>query len=313
MRKPKNPDSLIQSWISQLDRRKTLFPELFASAEQALRLVDDKENTGYACDKLGDRLWFYRFRESEMDAEEQQAIKLFTEATRLTKSVIRQMTNRGEAPAISSDEEVVWTACEGAAKFQLAQGRGWSPGLFLDQRGNRQWVRENATGKKLLNLFCYTGGFSINAALGGATEVVSVDTSTQTLQWCKENFRLNDLQIADYEFWPADARAFLQACKRKQRKFDLIICDPPSFARNKHQVFKIDKDGAELVISCLDCLDHHGKLLFSCNYEKWSRQDLLEQATAWASTYHPASVQLLPRSLDYAETAPMKSVLISLD
>ncbi len=290
-----------------------MLPELFASAEQTLRLVDDKENTGYACDKLGDRLWFYRFRESEMNAEEQQAIRLFTEATGLTKSVIRQMTNRGEAPAISSDQEVLWTACEGAAKFQLAQGRGWSPGLFLDQRGNRQWVRENATGKKLLNLFCYTGGFSINAALGGAIEVVSVDTSKQTLQWCKENFSLNDLQIADYEFWPADARAFLQACERKQRKFDLIICDPPSFARNKHHVFKIDKDAAELVSSCLDRLSHPGKLLFSCNYEKWSRQDLLEQATAWADRYHSASVQLLPRSPDYAETAPMKSVLISLD
>lgn len=303
---------MIQSWINQFERRKTLFPELVASAEQTLRLVDDKENTGYACDKLGDRLWFYRFSESEMDAGEQQAIKLFTEATGLTKCVVRQMTNRGEAPAISSDKEVLWTASEGATRFWLAEGRGWSPGLFLDQRGNRNWVRENAARKKLLNLFCYTGGFSVNAALGGADEVVSVDTSKQTLNWCKENFKLNELSPDDYEYWPSDARAFLQGCERKQRKFDLIICDPPSFARNKQQVFKIDKDGPDLVSSCLDRLNPQGRLLFSCNYEKWSRQDLLALATAWARDHHPAKVQLLPPAPDYAETAPMKSVLISL-
>lgn len=302
----------MQAWISQLDQRKALFPELFKSAEQTLRLIDDKENTGYACDKLGDRLWFYRFRQSEMDAEEQQAIALFTQVAGLTKSIIRQMTNRGHAPAISSDKEVLWTACEGLARFQLAEGRGWSPGLFLDQRGNRNWVRANAAGKKLLNLFCYTGGFSINAALGGAAEVVSVDTSKQTLQWCKENFRLNDLRLEDYEFWPSDSRTFLQACERKQRKFDLIICDPPSFARNKHQVFKIDKDAPELVSSCLNCLHKHGKLLFSCNYEKWSSHELLELATAWAQPFQPASIQLLPPALDYSATAPMKSVLVSL-
>lgn len=303
--------SIPPAWIKQLNERKTLFPDLIASPEQTLRLIDDKENTGYACDKLGDRLWFYRFRTSEMDAAEQQAIELFTQATGLVKSTVRQMNNRGQSPEIESAEEILWTASEGPARFQLAQGRGWSPGLFLDQRDNRSWVRANSTGKRVLNLFCYTGGFSVNAALGGAAEVVSVDTSKQTLQWCRDNFLLNDLKADDFEFWPSDARTFLQGCERRDRKFDLVICDPPSFARSKQHVFKIDKDAPGLVQACLGRLDPGGKLLFSCNYEKWSRQDLRELAAQWAPPHKGASIQLLQRTLDYAETAPMKSVLIS--
>lgn len=303
--------ALLLTWIEQLKRRQSLFPDLIAAPEQTLRLIDDKDRTGYACDKLGDRLWFYRFRDTEMDAQEQQAIELFASQVGLVKTTVRQMSNRGQSPEIKIDEEILWIASEGPARYQLAAGRGWSPGLFLDQRDNRKWVHDNSSGKQVLNLFCYTGGFSINAALGGAAEVVSVDTSKQTLEWCKENFLLNDLPTDTCEFRASDARNFLAGCARRQRKFDLIICDPPSFARSKQSVFKIDKDAPELVQACLSQLNPDGRLLFACNYEQWSGQDLLELATAWAQPFRPGSIQLLPRTLDYAEDAPMKSVLIS--
>jgi 23S rRNA (cytosine1962-C5)-methyltransferase len=124
-----------------------------------------------------------------------------------------------------------------------------------------------------LNLFCYTAGFSVEAALGGAQEVVSVDVSNNTLEWSKENFNLNKLDSAQYEFFNSDCLLFLKGTVKRNRKFDLIICDPPSFGRAGKSVFRLEKELDSLLRLCGQCLNRGGVLLFSCNYEKWTQSE----------------------------------------
>jgi len=115
--------------------------------------------------------------------------------------------------------------------------RGQKTGHFLDQRENRRMVRELARGRpEALNLFSYTGGFSVAAALGGARHVVSVDVDKDAIALARENFRANGLDPADHAFASEDAFELLAAYKREGRRFDLVVCDPPAFAKSQRAV-----------------------------------------------------------------------------
>ena len=115
--------------------------------------------------------------------------------------------------------------------------RGQKTGHFLDQRENRRMVRELAAGRReALNLFSYTGGFSVAAALGGASHVVSVDVDQDAIALARENFRANGLDPADHAFATTDAFELLAAYRREGRRFDLVVCDPPAFAKSQRAV-----------------------------------------------------------------------------
>ncbi len=115
--------------------------------------------------------------------------------------------------------------------------RGQKTGHFLDQRENRRMVRDLARGRpEALNLFAYTGGFSVAAALGGARHVVSVDVDKDAIALARENFRANRLDAADHAFATEDAFEILARYKREGRRFDLVVCDPPAFAKSQRAV-----------------------------------------------------------------------------
>ncbi len=115
--------------------------------------------------------------------------------------------------------------------------RGQKTGHFLDQRENRRMVRDLARGRpEALNLFSYTGGFSVAAALGGARHVVSVDVDQDAIALARENFRANGLDMADHAFATDDAFDLLARYKREGRRFDLVVCDPPAFAKSQRAV-----------------------------------------------------------------------------
>lgn len=268
---------LLSSWCSDFDRRQRMHGEVLADPSQTLRLVHDKDGSGYNIDRYGEVLWFYRFRSSPLTAEELAAVETFCDICAVKKHVLRQMENRGETPLREADQGFEWTAQETDCRFVLRSEQGWSPGLFLDQRSNRSWVGQNSKGLKVLNLFAYTAGFSVYAARGAASEVTTVDTSKQTLNWAKANFTANDIDLQDHRFYSMDARDFLEWAKKKSLSYDLIICDPPSFARSKKSVFKIEKEFKSLLQSFSSLLNTSGKVLFCTNYEKWSEQDLQEQ------------------------------------
>lgn len=119
---------------------------------------------------------------------------------------------------------------ENDSKFIVDWEEGQKTGFFLDQRYNRDLVRQFAKGKNVLNTFCYTGGFSVTALKGGANKVVSVDCSKKAIAACEKNIALNGFDIKENPSVAEDAKLFLQNMKKGE--FDLIILDPPAFAKN---------------------------------------------------------------------------------
>lgn len=113
---------------------------------------------------------------------------------------------------------------------------GQKTGFFLDQRENRHLIRRLAKGRSVLNCFSFSGGFSVNAALGGAESVFSVDQDADAISLARENFELNGLEPAKYDFLAADAFEVLDSFRREGRHFDLVILDPPAFAKSQKAV-----------------------------------------------------------------------------
>ena len=120
---------------------------------------------------------------------------------------------------------------ENGRKFMVNWEEGQKTGFFLDQRDNRALVGRLAKGRKVLNLFCYTGGFSVYAATSGAVSVDSVDSSAKAIDLVNKNMELNHPDSASYESYCADAIEFLGKCE--EGKYDLIIVDPPAFAKHR--------------------------------------------------------------------------------
>lgn len=149
-------------------------------------------------------------------------------------------------------------------------------GLFFDHRPLRAKIRENADKKRVLNLFCYTGSFSVYAAEGGASYVESVDLSNTYLSWAKDNLRLNGFSDAEkYVFTKADVIEWLEkksAHIPDDKKFDLIILDPPTFSNSKstENILDINRDWPVLVENCVKMLNPNGTLYFSTNSTKLS-------------------------------------------
>lgn len=125
---------------------------------------------------------------------------------------------------------------EHGMKMEVDLARGQKTGAFLDQRENRRRVRDASRGKRVLNLFSYAGGFSIAAALGGATQVTSVDIAAGAHATAQRSFRANDVDPGKHAFVTADAFEWLEKAAAKGATFDLVISDPPSFAPSEKAV-----------------------------------------------------------------------------
>jgi 23S rRNA (cytosine1962-C5)-methyltransferase len=125
---------------------------------------------------------------------------------------------------------------ERGARFLVDVYAGQKTGFFLDQRENRYLLRRISRGLEVLNCFCFSGGFSVNAALGGATRVFSVDQDEDAIALARENFTLNGLPASQHDFLAADVFELLDSFKREGRRFDLVILDPPAFAKSQKAV-----------------------------------------------------------------------------
>ncbi len=125
---------------------------------------------------------------------------------------------------------------ERGANFLVDAWRGQKTGFFLDQRENRYLIRRLAKGRDVLNCFCFSGGFSVNAALGGAKSVFSVDLDPDAIALARENFKRNELPAEKYDFLAADVFKLLASFREEGRTFDLIILDPPAFAKSQRAV-----------------------------------------------------------------------------
>jgi 23S rRNA (cytosine1962-C5)-methyltransferase len=124
---------------------------------------------------------------------------------------------------------------EHGLRFFADIGSGQKTGLFLDHRENRRHVEQWSRGASVLNLFSYTGGFSLYAARGGARRVVSVDRAGDAMARARDNMELNGFDPGVFEFVTDDAMRYLERVAREKQTFEIVISDPPSFARNRTQ------------------------------------------------------------------------------
>lgn len=157
---------------------------------------------------------------------------------------------------------------EGKAKFIVNCKDYLDTGLFLDHRLLRRKFFEIAKNKDFLNLFCYTATASVHAALGGAKETVNVDMSNTYLDWAKENFSENEIELRKHYFIQADCLQWIEECKTK---FDIIFLDPPSFSNSKRmqETLDIQRDHEELIEKTMQLLKPAGQLYFSTNFRKF--------------------------------------------
>jgi len=166
------------------------------------------------------------------------------------------------------DERATFTVTEAGLRFLVNLSDYVDTGLFLDHRETRARVRREAAGKRFLNLFCYTGAFTVHAAAGGATATTSVDLSKTYLEWAGENLRLNSLAEPNHELVRADALEFLA---RDTGPYDLAVLDPPTFSNSKKMRGALDlqRDHVALVNATLRRLTPGGVLWFSTNFRRF--------------------------------------------
>jgi 23S rRNA (cytosine1962-C5)-methyltransferase len=163
----------------------------------------------------------------------------------------------------SGDEERVVQEC--GMNVVVQPGAGHDIGLFCDMRPLRQWMAPHWAGKRVLNTFCFTGAFSVAAAMQGAAEVVSVDLSEHYLERARANFVANDLDPEAHLFWAEDTFRALDRLRRKGERFDVVIADPPSFSHGPAGNWSVQKDYKRLVAACIRVLAPGGWLIAATN------------------------------------------------
>lgn len=148
-------------------------------------------------------------------------------------------------------------------------------GIFLDHRPIRAEIATMTEGKRFLNLFCYTGTATVQAAKGGALSTVSVDASATYLKWAEKNMQLNGFGGMNHFFYQTDVLDFLY---QTFDRYDVIFCDPPTFSNGKgRSFFDVGRDHAKLIRKCMDRLDWHGTLIFSTNYRRFNLDRWVEE------------------------------------
>jgi 23S rRNA (cytosine1962-C5)-methyltransferase len=182
-------------------------------------------------------------------------------------------------------------ASENGVTFGLDFSAGYSVGLFLDQRGNRSYLRRCGA-KSVLNTFAYTCSFSVMAALGGAA-TVSVDLSRKSLTRGEANFTRNGLDPRAHRFLHDDVLGLLPRLARRGERFDAIILDPPTFSRGeKGRRFQVERDFEDLLIAALDLAEPRARILLSTNCARLDATALQRtaryalKATRRSGTFH---------------------------
>ena len=301
-------------WELAIKKRQNNFT---ISDTSTIRLLHD-EDPKIRCDRLGSVCWFYCYRQTS--SKDHQAMTTLARKVGSPHSCAYFMENQNSKSTFplynTSNLPEEWIGTENNVQYYFRKHQGKSPGLFLDQRSNRRWLQKRSKGLRVLNLFSYTGGFSLNSAIGNAKEVVSVDQNRNFIEWSKKNFVLNNLHVSDWEFWSTDVRYFLQGCIRRMRNFDFIICDPPSFSRGSNGLFRIQTDLANILQQIDKVLALNGQLLLCTNYEGWDKNLLENHARIELPRHRYRNIDLPTSDLDTMSTDPyrgLKSIALQKD
>lgn len=284
----------MEKCLDQIDAALALRAPLLADPTlTACRLFNGQADgvAGLVVEKLADIL-IVQFHEDRLQLDLDTVRTLATHVHRQlgTRAVYRKMFLRDRAylpeqivqlhrdaqPWIGENVSPQIVVEEFGQRMRVRPYDGFSVGLFLEHRENRRRIRELAPGRRVLNTFSYTGGFSVAAALGGATTVDSVDLSKRYLEWSKSNFAENGISLDNHRFFCSDVFDFYRRATRQDRRYDLIVLDPPTFARLNHpkRVFRIEDQLENLVAGAVDRLNPEGIILLATNHRDLSADHL---------------------------------------
>lgn len=224
---------------------------------------------------LAEYLRRHGMTDEEHDVWLDACLQIITEITGIAQDHIyvrqrKRMSHReGQYEKMDTKQEF-FTVIENGLKFLVNLTDYLDTGLFLDHRITRQMVKELCKDKRVLNLFCYTGSFSVYAAAAGASTVTSVDLSKTYLNWAEDNFVINLLKDKDrYRFDHADVKQYLKTLAPES--YDLVIIDPPTFSNSKRMkdFLDIQRDHVELLNDVLAATTAGGIIYFSTNFSKF--------------------------------------------
>lgn len=238
-------------------------------------------------------------------------IKIIAQATGVDFDNIffkkRKIQKRGDQyQKLENKSSFITTVFENELKFEINLTDYIDTGLFFDHRNSRQFISESCLGKDVLNLFCYTGSFSVYALSGGANSVVSVDLNQNYLNWAKRNVRLNGVMFDNSEFVKDDCIGYVQ---NTRKLFDIIILDPPTFSTSKKMKGTLDvkRDHPYIINDCLDILKKGGFILFSNNLKDFR----LEKSRINSRFIKDVTEKNLP--FDFEKKRPHRAYIIEKD
>ncbi|MCR4822404.1 MAG: class I SAM-dependent methyltransferase [Treponema sp.] len=257
---------------------------LFLSSEDARISANDLSAVKEKNERMFVHLYLYERPYEKSDSDEQLWLDEMKKAVSATLNipenhVIQKLRKKqkgeNQYEKINNDRSVEGYVQECGQLFKVNLSDYLDTGLFFDHRPLRSLVRKECSGKSVLNLFCYTGSFSVYAAEGKARRVESVDLSNTYLEWARFNFALNDFDPDSLKFYftRADVTGFLNQKLAEvpngegSNRYDIIILDPPTFSNSKatRNTLDINRDWSELVKKCLNLLNEGGILYFSTN------------------------------------------------
>ena len=309
--------------------RRNALPEL--REQQGLRLIHAESDglPGITADRYGDTVvialtsagaekWRAAIIDSIQKATDCARIYERSDASARSREGLAVVTGwcLGEAP---TDDLVIE---ENGVRMSVDIVAGHKTGFYLDQRENRRRVGELSANKRVLNCFCYTGGFSLQALQGGASEVTSVDSSGPALATAQHNLALNPQLDATRAIWhEADVFADLRARHQANEKFDLIILDPPKFAPSAAHAERAGRAYKDINLQAMKCLKPGGMLMtYSCS--GGITPSMFQEIIADAATDAARNTRIVQRlqgaadhpvDLAFPEGEYLKGLLLQLD
>lgn len=269
----------------------------------AFRVYDrDVPEYTYAVDLYADRVHLVEYpRRRALKSLEEQRAEVLAAVTAVlevpperihVKTHLPQPWGRSQYGRVGEGTERLVVEEQGL-KFWVNLGDYLDTGLFMDHRLTRARVRDEAKAKSFLNLFCYTGAFTVYAAAGGASRTLSVDLSNTYLDWAEENLALNGLSDPRHTLLRADAMAWVQDQRQDpEQSFDLVVCDPPSFSTSKKMQgsFNVQRDHVRLLEGIRELLNPGGVLYFSTNFLGFELKDTAVRGYEGVEELTPGSI-----------------------
>ena len=305
--------------LNRAARKRALIPSISSGETNAYRLLDGEgDGVPGLCIDVYAGHWLVQtrdipFPDSLRDRLPDGCLSVWW------KALTNEESQRDAPIWIAGAGQTSVTGLENGIVYLIDFASGYSQGIFLDQRDNRAWLRRVCDpGDRVLNLFAYTCAFSVAAGMVNAA-ATSVDLSANYLDWGRRNFAQNAIPCDDgsgHRFFAWDTFDFLKMAKRKGERYQFIVCDPPTFSRNKSgKVFRVEKDYGNLIARCAEVLAPGGVILCSTNHRVLTPWKFEEMVRFGVNEAGAQVVSLVFNEMpdDFTGEAYLKSVRVEID